>query len=159
MAADAKVPAARLVAQAFRVFRSPAPKSTHPHRKRGAGAMIRAIKFVSIPTRDQQRALDFYTQALGFRVVTDQPFGEQRWIELRIPGADTGVVLFTPPGQEDRIGGFMNLSFASDDVAKTYEELSARGVEFVQPPKTEHWGTSALFKDPDGNTFVLSSAR
>src|SRR3954453_4501493 len=89
------------------------------HRKRGAGAMIRAIKFVSIPTRDQQRALDFYTQALGFRVVTDQPFGEQRWIELRIPGADTGVVLFTPPGQEDRIGGFMNLSFASDDVAKT----------------------------------------
>ena len=41
---------------------------------------------------------------LGFRVVTDQPLGEQRWIELRIPGADTRVVLYTPPGQEDRVG-------------------------------------------------------
>lgn len=41
---------------------------------------------------------------LGFRVVTDQPLGEQRWIELRIPGADTRVVLYTPPGREDRVG-------------------------------------------------------
>ena len=119
--------------------------------------MIKAVKFVSIPTRDQDRALAFYTEKLGFRVTTDQPFGEQRWIELRIPGAETGFVLFTPPGHEERIGGFANLSFASDDVRKTYDELSARGMEFVQPPKTEHWGTSAIFKDPDGNTFVLSS--
>ncbi len=119
--------------------------------------MIRAVKFISIPTRDQDRALTFYTTQLGFRVVTDQPFGEQRWIELRIPGAETGVVLFTPPGQEDRIGGFMNMAWATDDVQKTHDELVARGVEFVQPPKAEAWGTSAIFKDPDGNTFVLSS--
>jgi catechol 2,3-dioxygenase-like lactoylglutathione lyase family enzyme len=119
--------------------------------------MIKAVKFISIPTRDQDRALAFYTGPLGFRVVTDQPFGEQRWIELRIPGAETGVVLFTPPGQEDRIGGFMNMAWTTDDVQKTYDELAGRGVEFVQPPKTEHWGTSAIFKDPDGNTFVLSS--
>jgi predicted enzyme related to lactoylglutathione lyase len=119
--------------------------------------MIKAVKFISIPVRDQDRALAFYTEKLGFRVVTDQPLGEQRWIELRIPGAETGVVLFTPPGHEDRIGGFMNLSLASDDVRKTYDELSARGVEFTQPPKTEPWGTSALFKDADGNQFVLSS--
>jgi len=119
--------------------------------------MIKAVKFVSIPTRDQDRALAFYTGKLGFRVTTDQPFGAQRWIELRIPGAETGFVLFTPEGHEDRIGGFMNLAFTADDVQKTWEELSARGVEFVQPPKTEHWGTSAIFKDPDGNTFVLSS--
>ena len=119
--------------------------------------MIKAVKFISIPTRDQDRALGFYTSQLGFRVVTDQPFGEQRWIELRIPGAETGVVLFTPPGQEDRIGGFMNMAWVTDDVQKTYDELVARGVEFVQPPRSESWGTSAIFKDPDGNTFVLSS--
>lgn len=119
--------------------------------------MIKAVKFIGIPTRDQDRALAFYTGPLGFRVVTDQPFGEQRWIELRIPGAETGVVLFTPPGQEDRIGGFMNMAWTTDDVQKTHDQLAARGVEFVQPPKTEHWGTSAIFKDPDGNTFVLSS--
>ena len=69
----------------------------------------------------------------------------------------TGFVLFTPDGHEDRIGGFMNMAFTADDVQQTFDELSARGVEFVQPPKTEHWGTSAIFKDPDGNTFVLSS--
>src|ERR1044071_6474727 len=119
--------------------------------------MIKAVKFISIPTRDQDRALAFYTDQLGFRVVTDQPFGEQRWSELRIPGAETGVGLFTPPGQEDRIGGFMNMAWVADDVGKTHGELVARGVEFVQPPKTEPWGTSAIFKDPDGNTFVLSS--
>lgn len=119
--------------------------------------MIKAVKFISIPTRDQERALAFYTGPLGFRVVTDQPFGEQRWIELRIPGAETAVVLFTPPGQEDRIGGFMNMAWVADDVQKTYDELVARGVEFVQPPKSESWGTSAIFKDPDGNTFALSS--
>jgi predicted enzyme related to lactoylglutathione lyase len=119
--------------------------------------MIKAVKFVSVPVRDQDRALAFYTGQLGFRVVTDQPMGEQRWIELRVPGAETGFVLFTPTGHENRIGGFMNMAFSSDDVRTTYDELSARGVEFVQPPKTESWGTSAIFKDPDGNTFVLSS--
>ena len=119
--------------------------------------MIKAVKFISIPTRYQDRALDFYTRALGFRVATDQPFGEQRWIELSIPGAETKVVLFTPPGHEERIGGFMNMAWVADDVQKTYDELVAKGVEFAQPPKTEHWGTSAIFKDPDGNTFVLSS--
>lgn len=120
--------------------------------------MIRAIKFASVPVRDQDRALEFYTRKLGFTVTTDQPFDEeQRWIELRIPGAETGLVLFTARGQEDRIGTFSNLSFATDDVAATYRELAGRGVEFVQEPKTEEWGTSAVFRDPDGNVFVLSS--
>jgi len=120
--------------------------------------MIAKLQFVSIPVKDQQRALEFYTQKLGFEVTTDQPMGPgQRWIELAIPGAQTGVVLFTPPGQESRIGTFFNGSFATADVEKTYAELEARGVEFVQPPKKESWGTSAIFKDPDGNQFVLSS--
>jgi len=120
--------------------------------------MIKALKFASIPVRDQDRAIDFFTTKLGFVVVTDQPFGPtQRWIELRIPGADTRIVLFTPPGQEDRIGTFTSLSFVADNVEKTYLELSARGVEFTGPPKVESWGTSAIFRDPDGNSFVLSS--
>ena len=59
--------------------------------------MIKGIKFVNIPVADQDRALAFYTEKLGFRIQTDQPFNEnQRWIELSIPGADTGVTLFTP---------------------------------------------------------------
>ena len=49
--------------------------------------MIKAVKFVSIPVKDQNQALDFYTKKLGFTIMTDQPFdGKQRWIELGING-------------------------------------------------------------------------
>jgi len=120
--------------------------------------MIRGMKFVSIPVRNQDASLKFFTEKLGFKIATDQPFTEkQRWIELLIPGAETGLVLFTPEGWEDRIGGFQPISFWCDDVFATAEAMKSKGVEFAQPPKKEHWGTSAIFKDVDGNKFVLSS--
>lgn len=120
--------------------------------------MIKRIKFLGIPVRDQDRALRFYTEKLGFRVATDQRFGEnQRWIELSIPGAQTGIVLFTPQGQEDRIGTFVNTSWEVDDIEKTYAELQAKGVEFAGPPQKQHWGTFATMKDSEGNQIVLSS--
>ncbi len=121
--------------------------------------MIKSIKFVSIPVRDQDKALEFYTTALGFGIVTDQPMGpgQQRWIELKIPGAVTGVTLFTPDGHQDRIGTFQGISFLTDDVRKTYEMLTERGVEFSQGPTSQPWGTFAVFKDVDGNQFVLGS--
>jgi predicted enzyme related to lactoylglutathione lyase len=120
--------------------------------------VLKGVKFVSIPVRDQQRALEFYTEQLGFRVLTDQPMGpDQRWIELGLPRADTRVVLFTPPGHEDRVGGFMNVTFMADDVCVTAGELESRGVTFVQAPRTEPWGTSAIFVDSEGNQFVLST--
>lgn len=121
--------------------------------------MIKGIKFVNVPVRDQQRALAFYTEKLGFTVATNQPFGPSggRWIELRIPGAETRVTLFTPPGQEDRIGTFLPLSLYADDLEATYETLKARGVEFLAPPKKESWGTSVVFKDSEGNQLHLGS--
>jgi predicted enzyme related to lactoylglutathione lyase len=121
--------------------------------------MIRKIKFASIPVRDQDRALQFYTNALGFTVVTDQPMGPgQRWIELRPSKGDAGIALFTVPGQEDRIGTFTGISMECDDVQKTYDELCAKGVEFAKPPKRESWGVSAIVKDSEGNQIVLSSS-
>ncbi len=120
--------------------------------------MITHVKFVGVPTGDQDRALEFYTKKLGFTVATDQPFNEkQRWIELAVGRSQTGIVLFTPDGHENRIGTFFNGSLACDDVERTHEELKARGVEFVSPPTKQPWGTFAVFKDPDGNQFVLSS--
>ena len=120
--------------------------------------MIKGVKFVSIPVRDQDRALAFYTDKLGCRVATDAPMGPgQRWIELAFPRAETEIVLFTAPGQEAWIGQFLNISFWTDDVFATAAELEARGVEFVKGPKKESWGTSAIFKDSEGNQFVLSS--
>ncbi len=121
--------------------------------------MIKSVKFVTVPVRDQDRALAFYTERLGFQVATDQPFDEhQRWIELKLPGADTKVVLFQMgPEWEAMIGKSMNFAFATDNVLRTYDELVARGVEFEGPPKEEPWGTFAVFTDSEGSRFVLSS--
>jgi predicted enzyme related to lactoylglutathione lyase len=120
--------------------------------------MITSIKFVGIPVADQDRALRYYTEVLGFSVVTDQPMGgSQRWIELRIGKSETGVALFTPDGHEDRVGTFQNLSLQCDDVARTYAELCSRGAVFDRPPQEESWGTSAIIRDSEGNRFVLSS--
>ncbi len=124
-----------------------------------ASTMITHVKLVNLPVRDQDRALDFYTEKLGFSILTDQPFdSKQRWIELRPPKAETRVVLFTPDGQEDRIGTFSNVVFNADDIDKTYAELKARGVEFLGEPQKQPWGSFVLFKDPDGNIFCLSSS-
>jgi predicted enzyme related to lactoylglutathione lyase len=122
--------------------------------------MIRRIKFASIPVRDQDRALDFYVNQLGFAVQTDQPMGPgKRWIEIRPPQGDTGLALFTPDGHEDRIGSFTGLSFECDDIQKTYDELKARGVEFAKPPQAQPWGIFAILKDSEGNQIVLSTPR
>jgi predicted enzyme related to lactoylglutathione lyase len=122
--------------------------------------MIRKLKFVSIPVRDQDRPVDFYVNKLGFALVTDQPMGPgQRWIEVRPPKGESAVALFTPPGHENRVGTFSGISLECDDVQKTYDELTAKGVEFEKPPKTEPWGVMAIVKDSEGNQIVLSTAR
>jgi predicted enzyme related to lactoylglutathione lyase len=122
--------------------------------------MISHLKFASIPVRDQARALDFYTEKLGFTILADKPFdGKQRWIELRIPKAETRLVLFTPEEHKDRVGTFTGLSFACDDVEKTYAEYKARGVEFEGPPQKQPWGTFVIFKDSEGNSSVLGTAK
>ncbi len=119
--------------------------------------MIRGIKFASIPVTDQDRAIAFYTEKLGFRIVTDQPFSEQqRWVELGIPGAETRVVLFKfdkslQPGMQ------MNISFWTDDVEGTVRDLKARGVKITMEPMKADWGTAAGFQDPDGNTFIVGT--
>ena len=119
--------------------------------------MIEAVKHVSIHVRDQGAALAFYTNILGFKLVTDASLGKQRWIELELSGGNTKIVLFTPEGQEDRIGTFSNIVFTCKNVEATYRQLKEKGVHFTRAPSSEKWGNYALFTDPDGNTFCLSS--
>jgi len=120
--------------------------------------MITNVKFVSVPTSDQDRALKFWTERVGFQVATDQPFNDkQRWIELRIGSSETRVVLFVFDEQGLKPGMLFNGALACDNVERTYDELAARGVEFLSPPQKQPWGTFAMFKDLDGNQFVLSS--
>ena len=110
--------------------------------------------------KDQDRALVFYTEILGFTIRTDAPFNEkQRWIELALPGAQTGITLFTPDGHEDRIGTFINTSWAVDDIDKTYKELLAKGVKFDGPPEKQPWGSFLRMMDSEGNSIVLSHSK
>lgn len=75
---------------------------------------------------------------------------------MTIPGAQTGILLFTPEVHEERIGTFFNGSFGCDNVQYEYDGLSARGVTFLGPPLTKPF-SHVYFNDPDGNTFFLSS--
>ena len=120
--------------------------------------MITSLKFMSIPVHDQDRALKFYTEKLGFRIATNQEMGPgKRWIELRIGKAETRLVLFTMEGEEGRVGTRMNCSLACDDVEATWRQLSERGVEFEGPPQKQPWGSYAIMKDSEGNRFVVGS--
>lgn len=120
--------------------------------------MITRIKFVAIPITDQTRSLDFYTRKVGFILKTDQPSGEgMRWIELEPPGAETRIVLFTADAHKLLIGTPSNITFGTNDVQRAYAEMKERGVEFTGPPTVQPWGTFVQFRDPDGNSFILSS--
>src|SRR5438309_4178749 len=94
--------------------------------------MIKQIKFVSVPVANQDRALDFYTEKLGFTIITDQPFDDkQRWIELRVPKAETRVVLFTTDDDKDRIGTFMNMSYTCEDRKSTRLNSSHSSISYA----------------------------
>lgn len=121
--------------------------------------MITDVKLVGVCVGEQQRAVDFFTGALGFDLVVDEPMGpDARWIEVAPPGSRLRLGLWTPPGLEHRIGTFSHVVFRCDDVRATWEELRGRGVEFVDEPRDQPGGTMAQFKDPDGNVFVLSAS-
>jgi len=118
--------------------------------------VITSVKSIRVPTRDHHRAVAFWTQKVGLTVASDQPFEDASgWIELRIPGADTRLVLHHD--DTARAAALTNVAFTTDDVERTYQELKAKGVEFDGPPRRADWGTSATFQDPDGNSFVITS--
>jgi predicted enzyme related to lactoylglutathione lyase len=118
--------------------------------------MLKRIKFVAVPVKDQDRALRFYTEKLGLRIFTDQSMGATRWIELQVPGSDTMLVLHEQPGHEP--GPMPAVVFVADNVGGTYETLKAKGVAFVQPPKKEPWGESAMFHDSEGNLILFGTS-
>jgi catechol 2,3-dioxygenase-like lactoylglutathione lyase family enzyme len=132
--------------------------------------MITKMSHVSIYVLNQDSALDFYTNKLGFKVVTDVPMGKDtRWLTVSPPEQpELEIVLFPitvgkmfPKETADTMselikkGTFGCGVFECNDIYATYEELKAKGVEFMKAPKEEFYGTEALFKDDSGNWFSL----
>jgi catechol 2,3-dioxygenase-like lactoylglutathione lyase family enzyme len=118
--------------------------------------MIEGVQVVSVPVSDQDRAKSFYIDTLGFELKTEDTFGEgMRWIEVAPHGSATSLTLVTwfesmPPGS------LQGLVFEVDDVHATYEGLLAKGVPFDFPPREMPGGLQAVFRDPDGNGFVIA---
>jgi catechol 2,3-dioxygenase-like lactoylglutathione lyase family enzyme len=120
--------------------------------------MITKVRLTAVTVSEQDRAVDFYVNQLGFALQADHTMDDgNRWIEVVPPGAETALTLHTPaPEHSSAAGGRTDVVFATDDMEATHQELAAKGVNFVQAPQRHIWGDMmAIFADPDGNTFLL----
>lgn len=120
--------------------------------------LISHIHFMSIYVHDLDATANFYVHKLGFEKQTDAAMGDQRWIELGLPGAETRLIPIShfADWSAERVGQFSRLVLACDNCQATYEQLSARGVPFTETPTPQPYGlTQAQFTDQDGNGYVL----
>ncbi|HEV3386971.1 MAG TPA: VOC family protein [Gemmata sp.] len=120
--------------------------------------MIGPIKTVGVYVEDQAKALEFYTQKLGFVVRRSIPMGPTaNWIEVSAPGAESCLVLYPRSMMPDWSQRKLSIVFHCSDVEETYRQLEARGVRFNMQPTPLPWGMFASFTDLDGNEFGLTS--
>ena len=123
--------------------------------------MIIGVSQVIVEVEDQALAKDFWTEVIGFDVVTDVPYAEgRRWIELAPPDGGPLLVLSPRPDDEARREVPDDLPHSPvfltcDDIEATHAELSERGVQFTTPPKTMEFGRWALFEDREGTRYAL----
>ena len=118
---------------------------------------ITQVRTVIVPVSDQDRALEFYAEKLGFEKRTDAPFGEgERWVEVAPPGAATTIAI-VPPREGESAGIETRVALMTEDIDSEHADLRARGVEADEavmrmgdpvPPMF-------FFRDPDGNRFLV----
>jgi catechol 2,3-dioxygenase-like lactoylglutathione lyase family enzyme len=123
------------------------------------------ITLTSILVDDQAKALDFYTEVLGFTKKTDIPLGEHRWLTVVSPESPDGPELVLEPDEHPAARPFKEAlvrdgipftSFAVDDVHAEFARLTARGVHFTQPPTAMGPVTSAVLDDTCGNLIQIA---
>jgi len=122
--------------------------------------MFTHIHFQTIPVVDIARALAFYRDVMGFEIERDNPYGESRWIFMRIPGART-LLHFEQVERVER-GETPALILATDDVDATCERLRARGADIAHEPADAPWepGTRwAYVNDSEGNLVLLQTIK
>jgi len=138
--------------------------------------MIQRQSHSTVYVIDQEEALEFYRDTLGFDVHTDVPMnenGDLRWVTLNPKGQPDLELILAPiaPGpmfdagtaEEMKAlvrGGALGIGvFETDDIHGDYERLSKQGVEFVSPPKEQFYGIEAVVKDNSGNWFSLTQRK
>jgi catechol 2,3-dioxygenase-like lactoylglutathione lyase family enzyme len=127
--------------------------------------MLDSLRISQIYVLDQDQALDFYVGKLGMEILTDVDLGFMRFLTVTIPGDSGRQILLEKPGPpamdpatadevrllltKGRAGG--HLFFTTSDCQRTYDELSAKGVEFTQQPTQQAYGIDFGLRDPFGN--------
>jgi catechol 2,3-dioxygenase-like lactoylglutathione lyase family enzyme len=133
--------------------------------------MITRLSVATIWVKDQNEALHFYTEKLGFEIRADVTHGDYRWLTVGVksqPDIEIQLSALKPGGflTENDVqtlttllesGKLTSGPWKTDDCQKTYEAMKAKGVEFVQPPTDRPYGIiEAIFKDNSGNVMVLA---
>lgn len=134
--------------------------------------MSQGVGVVGLYVRDQDEALAFYTEKVGFRVHTDARNGSYRWLTVQHPEQPSfqlGLFVPGPPTVDEATaqalreavakGAMPPLVLTVDDVRTTFERMKARGVEFTQEPIARFGSVDAGFRDPSGNGWKLTQAR
>lgn len=123
------------------------------------------IVVTSVFVDDQAKALDFYTNVLGFDKKEDVPMGEHRWLTVVSPDDPDGTELLLEPSDHPAVGPFKDAlvadgipftSFGVEDVHAEYERLEEAGVRFIQPPTEMGPVTTAVFEDTCGNLIQIA---
>src|SRR4051794_23789566 len=124
------------------------------------------INLASVLVDDQDRALQFYTEVLGFTKKTEIPMGAHRWLTVVSPEDPDGVELLLEPDEHPAAKPFKDAlvqdgipytSFAVDDVQKEYDRLTSLGVRFPQPPVSAGPVTTAVLDDTCGNLIQIAA--
>ena len=124
------------------------------------------LDLITIVVDDYDEAVEFFTGALGFDLVEDSPSltndgRPKRWVVVRPPGAQTGILLARADGSRqaavvgDQVAGRVGFFLRVEDFEAARERMTAAGVEFVTPPRSEPYGRVAVFLDIAGNRWDL----
>ena len=126
------------------------------------------INITGVYVDDQRKALRFYTETLGFVQKTDIPIGDFAWLTVVSPAEPDGVELLLEPAEHPAVGpyraalmedGIPLHSFAVADLQATFEDLSAKGVRFVQPPVDHGTVVTAVLDDTCGNLIQITQTK
>jgi catechol 2,3-dioxygenase-like lactoylglutathione lyase family enzyme len=124
------------------------------------------LSLVSLIVADYDEAIDFFVRVLGFELIEDSQSTTndgrpKRWVVVRPPGRETGLLLAKADGDRqraaigDQTAGRVGFFLAVDDFDASYRRMVASGVEFVSPPRQEPYGPVAVFRDIAGNRWDL----
>lgn len=126
--------------------------------------MIQSVIHIALVVKDYDEAIEFYTKKLNFTLIEDTYQAEQdkRWVVIAPPGSSGTTILLARASKSDQIpfignqaGGRVFLFLGTDDFWRDYDDMIAKGIEFIREPKEQSYGVVAVFKDLYGNLWDL----